>query len=133
MKSLGIKSLTVAVSVILGLLIVSLMYLWWEKSTLNEASEELLIVQKDVVQYEDIKNNSSLQESKHESELLLSHPALTRHEKHAGGYTMEFNHLSSDEFDRLSNIILNSKMVLKKLTLRKEADSKGSIVVEFEL
>lgn len=132
MKVMGLKSLIYGVLITFVLFVISLMVLWWEHSAREETSLALSTLQQDAHEYTQRKKRISLEESKKEVDLLSSHPNLIRQEKRGSGYVMEFNRLSSDEFDRLSNLILNSKMVIKKLNLRKGADSKGEIVVEFE-
>jgi hypothetical protein len=57
---------------------------------------------------------------------------LTKQEKHGNKYHFEFNNLNISEFDHLSNKIFNSMLMIKKLTLRRESGSKGSIVMEVE-
>ena len=65
-------------------------------------------------------------------EYLKVHPNLIKEEKRGKNITMQFDHLSSLEFNRLSNKILNSMLMIKKLTLKRQGNSQGSIFVEFE-
>lgn len=78
------------------------------------------------------KKRWSAQESKNDIEYLKNHINLVKHEKRGGNLYFEFDHLSSNEFDTLSNKILNSMLVIKKLTLKRNGESKGSIIVEIE-
>lgn len=78
------------------------------------------------------KKRWSAQESKNDIDYLNNHINLVKHEKRGGNLYFEFDHLSKNEFNALSNKILNSMLVIKKLTLKRNGESKGSIVVEIE-
>lgn len=78
------------------------------------------------------KKRWSAQESKNDIEYLKNHTSLIKHEKRGGNLYFEFDRLSSDEFNDVSNKILNSMLVIKKLTLKRNGESQGTIVVEIE-
>jgi hypothetical protein len=78
------------------------------------------------------KKRWSSHESKKDIEYFKNHPNLIKHEKHGGNHTFEFDNLSLNEFNVLSNKILNSMLVIKKLTLKRNGESKGSIFLEIE-
>ncbi|MDO9055786.1 MAG: hypothetical protein Q7U69_04510 [Sulfuricurvum sp.] len=78
------------------------------------------------------KKRWSTEESKSDIEYLKQHQSLVKHEKRGGNLYFEFDNLSSNEFNALSNKILNSMLVIKKITLKRNGESKGSIIVEIE-
>lgn len=78
------------------------------------------------------KKRWSMQESKSDIEYLKHHQSLVKHEKRGGNLYFEFDNLSSNEFNALSNKILNSMLVIKKITLKRNGESKGIIIVEIE-
>ncbi|MGD9717525.1 MAG: hypothetical protein AB7U26_10660 [Sulfuricurvum sp.] len=64
--------------------------------------------------------------------LLKAHPKLIRSEKTRSGVLFEFSPLSAAEFDTISNKILNSPFVIKKLLMKHDDNHRGTIIVEFE-
>jgi ABC-type molybdate transport system ATPase subunit len=78
------------------------------------------------------KKRWSVEESKNDIAYLKQHQNLVKHEKRGGNLYFEFDNLSSNEFNTLSNKILNSMLVIKKITLKRTGESKGSIIVEIE-
>jgi hypothetical protein len=78
------------------------------------------------------KKRWSAQESKNDIEYLKNHSNLVKHEKRGSNLYFEFDNLSLNEFNNVSNKILNSMLVIKKLTLKRNGESKGTIVVEIE-
>ena len=90
----------------------------------------LLIHQTEAI--ERYKQRWSLEESKKDIEFFKQHQNLVKHEKRGGNLYFEFENLSSDEFNLLSNKILNSMLVIKKITFKRNGESKGSIIVEIE-
>ncbi|MDO9209067.1 MAG: hypothetical protein Q7T91_12535, partial [Sulfuricurvum sp.] len=79
-----------------------------------------------------VKTRWSHEASQNDLTYLKNHPSLTKEEKRGGSVYLEFNNLSSSEFNALSNKLLNSMLVIKKLTLQRNNASKGIITVEFE-
>jgi hypothetical protein len=103
-----------------------------ESSTVTElrSSHATLLHQTDAI--DRFKKRWSTHDAKNDMEYLKNHPNLVKHEKRGGNHFFEFDNLSSDAFNTLSNKILNSMLVIKKLTLKQSRDSKGSIIVEIE-
>ncbi|HEX5709757.1 MAG TPA: hypothetical protein VFX68_00310, partial [Sulfuricurvum sp.] len=81
---------------------------------------------------ETIKTRWSRETSQSDFSYLTAHPNLVKNEKQGGSITLEFNHLSSSEFNAIANKLLNSMLIIKKLSLQRSSDSKGIIIVEFE-
>ncbi len=104
-----------------------------ENSTVSElrSNHTTLIHQTQTI--DRYKKRWSAQESKNDMEYLKQHQSLVKHEKRGGNLYFEFDNLSSNEFNLLSNKILNSMLVIKKLILKRNGESKGSIVVEIEV
>ncbi|MCK9372351.1 MAG: hypothetical protein M0P91_04080 [Sulfuricurvum sp.] len=103
-----------------------------EESALSELYAEQKNLAKQAKEYEVIKGRWFKEESKMELNELKNHPNLSKEEKRGKGVYLEYDNLSSVEFNRLSNKILNSMLMIKKLTLRRNEGSKGTINVEFE-
>lgn len=127
-----LQSLRMAVLVSFVLLVITLLVSLSAHSHYEEVAAEYKTLQLQAQEYEQIKNRWSIESSQGDFDYLKSHPKLTKQEKHGEKYLFEFNNLSASEFDHLSNKIFNSMLMIKKLTLRQESGSKGSIVVEVE-
>jgi hypothetical protein len=121
-----------AVLASLILFLIALLVALSAHSNYDDAIAEYKTVQMQAQAYEEIKKRWSIEGSKGDFEYLKTHPKITKHEKKRGKYLFEFENLSASEFDHLSNKILNSMLMITKLTLRKESGSKGAIIVEFE-
>lgn len=132
MKYPPLQSLRMAVLVSFILCVIALLVSLSAHSQYGEVSAEYKRVQMQAQEYEQIKNRWSIESSQSDFEYLKSHPKLIKQEKHGKKYLFEFNNLSGSEFDYLSNKIFNSMLMIKKLTLRQESGSKGSIIVEVE-
>ncbi|MDP2078441.1 MAG: hypothetical protein Q8J85_10390 [Sulfuricurvum sp.] len=78
------------------------------------------------------KKRWSVQESKNDIDYLNNHINLVKHERRGQNLYFEFDNLSTNEFNILSNKILNSMLMIKKIKLERNSESKGSIVVEIE-
>jgi hypothetical protein len=103
-----------------------------EDSTMTELryNHAILIHQTEAI--DRTKKRWSAEESNNDIEYLKHHQSLIKHEKRGRNLYFEFENLSSNEFNILSNKILNSILVIKKITLKRNGESKGSIVVEIE-
>lgn len=121
-------------AVISTFLIAAVAEIWviQEESAVAELYSEQENLAKQAKEYEVIKGRWFAEESKMELNELKNHPNLSKEEKKGKGVYLEFDNLSSIEFNRLSNKILNSMLMIKKLTLRRNEGSKGTISVEFE-
>lgn len=101
-------------------------------SRYDEAVSESKALQTQAAEYVRIKQRWSLEASASDFEYLKNHARLSKQEKRGGRYRFEFDNLTALQFDHLANRILNSMMMIKKLTLRKNSDATGTIVVEVE-
>jgi hypothetical protein len=101
-------------------------------SKYDEVATEYKTVQLQAQEYGQIKKRWSIEDAKGDFEYFKNHPKVTKQEKRGDKYLFEFDNLNGSEFDHLSNKILNSMVMIKKLTLRRESGFKGSIIVEFE-
>ncbi len=126
------KAFTLSLLITLVLIVVTAVGALWEHSTVEELQQEHAILVQQSKTIELFKTRWSVQESLNEFEYLKNHPNLIKQEKRGGNVYLEYDNLSSLEFNRLSNKILNSMLVIKKLTLRRNSASKGVILVEIE-
>lgn len=126
------RVLTFSLLTTLVLVFISAMGALWEHSTVEELRQEHATLMQQAKTIDLLKTRWSAQESLNELEYLKNHPNLIKQEKRGGNVYFEYDNLSSLEFNRLSNKILNSMLVIKKLTLRRNSASKGVILVEIE-
>lgn len=126
------NTLQLSVLTIFTLLIISIIAYLWGNSNLVELQQENVTLSKQVDEIALLKTRWSTKESSNDFEYLKSHPNLVKQEKRAGNVYFEFDNLSSNDFNQLSNTILNSMLVIKKLTLRRNTASKGTILLEIE-
>jgi hypothetical protein len=101
-------------------------------SAYEESVQEYTALSGQAKEIESVKTRWSHEASQNDLTYLKNHPSLTKEEKRGGSVYLEFNNLSSSEFNALSNKLLNSMLVIKKLTLQRNNASKGIITVEFE-
>lgn len=132
MKYLPIKPLPGAVLIAFLLVVVAAVWDLREYSAAQELMHEQKVLSSQAEEYHALKTRWSANEFPDDLEYLKKHPALLKEEKRGGNVYLEFGNLSSVEFNRLSNKILNSMLVIKKLTLRRDDASKGVIIVEIE-
>ncbi|MFZ3052177.1 MAG: hypothetical protein WA099_02130 [Sulfuricurvum sp.] len=126
------KVLTVSLLITLALVVITALVAVWEHSAVEELRQEHATLTQQAKTIDLLKTRWSVQESKNDFEYLQNHPNLVKQEKRGGNVYFEYDNLSSLEFNRLSNKILNSMLVIKKLTLRRNSASKGVILVEIE-
>ena len=132
MKVTPLKPLNLAVAVAFCLVLVASAVALNEHSSLKDLLNEKLALQSQAHEIDELKKRWSLEESQSVYTYLKAHPNLIKEEKRGGKITMQFDQLTSAEFNRLSNKILNSMLMIKKLTLKRQGSSKGTIIVEFE-
>lgn len=126
------RVLTLSLLTTLALVVVAALGALWEHSAVEELRQEHTALMQQAKTIDLLKTRWSAQESLNELEYLKNHPNLIKQEKRGGNLYFEYDNLSSLEFNRLSNKILNSMLVIKKLTLRRNSASKGVILVEIE-
>jgi len=132
MKITPLKPLNLAVAVTFCLVVVAAAVAVNERSSLKDLLNEQMALQSQAHEVDELKKRWSLEESQSVYDTLKAHPNLIKEEKRGGKITMQFDQLSSLEFNRLSNKILNSMLMIKKLTLKRQPSSRGTIIVEFE-
>lgn len=98
----------------------------------EDSLENYTALSKQVYEIETIKTRWSHEASQNDFAYLTAHPNLVKNEKQGGSITLEFNNLSSSEFNTIANKLLNSLFSIKKLTLQRGSSSKGIIIVELE-
>jgi len=126
------RVLTLSLLTTLALVVVAALGALWEHSAVEELRQEHTALMQQAKTIDLLKTRWSAQESLNELEYLKNHPNLIKQEKRGGNLYFEYDNLSSLEFNRLSNKILNSMLVIKKLTLCRNSASKGVILVEIE-
>lgn len=114
------------------LLIISIIFALRENFIAVESQEENKILSKQIHEIVLLKTRWSTKESKNDLDYLKNHPNLIKQEKRGSNTYFEYDNLSSKDFNQLSNTILNSMLVIKKLTLRRNGSSKGTILLEIE-
>ncbi|MDP3302457.1 MAG: hypothetical protein Q8S36_10885 [Sulfuricurvum sp.] len=124
--------LKAAVLTVFVLLIISIIFALWENSIAVESQEENKVLSKQLNEIVLLKTRWSTKESKNDLEYLKNHPNLVKQERRGSNTYFEYDNLSSKDFNQLSNTILNSMLVIKKLTLRRNGSSKGTILLEIE-
>jgi len=132
MKTVASNPLTTVLGISLGILLLSIGAAWYEHNKKEETLEQQILLETQINEYDSIKQRWSAEASQNVYEYLKSHPNLVNQQKRGGKTQMEFDHLSSDDFDTLSNKILNSMLMIKKLTMQRSGGAQGRIVVEFE-
>ncbi|MDO9206634.1 MAG: hypothetical protein Q7T91_00110, partial [Sulfuricurvum sp.] len=88
-------------------------------SDYEESVQEYNALSGQAKEIESVKTRWSHEASQNDLTYLKNHPSLTKEEKRGGSVYLEFNNLSSSEFNALSNKLLNSMLVIKKLTLQR--------------
>ncbi|MFH0709111.1 MAG: hypothetical protein V2A75_02800 [Pseudomonadota bacterium] len=126
------KILTLSLMITLALVVVTALGALWQHSAAKELQQEHAMLTQQAKTIDILKTRWGAQESHNEFEYLKNHPNLIKQEKRGGNVYFEYDNLSSLEFNRISNKILNSMLVIKKLTLRRNSASKGIILVEIE-
>jgi hypothetical protein len=127
-----LKSLTTALIVTTVLVGITSIAVLWEHSETQRLREEQTRLSNQVKEIDLLKTRWSLQSSRSDLDTLKNHPNLLKQEKRGGNLYLEYDNLSSTEFNAVSNKLLNSMLVIKKLTLRRNGTAKGSIIVEIE-
>lgn len=114
------------------LLIISIIFALRENSIAVELQEENKVLLKQLNEIVLLKTRWSTKESNNDLDYLKNHPNLVKQERRGRNTYFEYDNLSSKDFNQLSNTILNSMLVIKKLTLRRNGSSKGTILLEIE-
>ena len=129
MKLKTLKSALLTLSILCGVMAIGA---YWSYSEVSELRNEHITLSQQAKAIALVKSRWSLSESQNDIDYLKSHPNLIKQEKRGGNLYLEYDNLSSSEFNLLSNRVLNSMVVIKKMTLQHRM-SKGVIIVEIEL
>lgn len=132
MKYTPEKTLHLAVLTTFVLIVIAGIFTLSGSSKYEESVQEYNTLSKQAKEIETFKTRWSTKASQNDLAYLKNHPSLSKEEKRGGSVYLEFNNLSSNEFNTLSNKLLNSMLVIKKLTLQRSNDSKGVITMEVE-
>ena len=132
MKYTPEKTLPLAILTTFVLIIIVGIFTLSDSSSYEESVNEFGTLSRQAKEIETLKARWSHEGSQNDLAYLKNHPSLSKEEKRGGSVYLEFNNLSSNEFDTLSNKLLNSMLVIKKLTLQRKDDAKGIITVEVE-
>ncbi|WP_329658377.1 hypothetical protein [Sulfuricurvum sp.] len=127
------KGLMLAVMITLALVIMSAIVAIWENIAVSELRNEYVLLTQQSEEIKLLKSRWSVEESKTDFEYLKNHPLLSKQERRGTNIYLEYDNLSSREFDSLSNKLLNSMLNIKKISLKRNGVSKGTISVEIEL
>lgn len=126
------KTLKIILLISLSLMVITMLWVLKEQATLQELSLEHETLSQQAKEIGSLKKRWSTQESQIDFDFLKNHLNLVKQEKRGRNVYFEYENLTMSEFDKLSNKILNSMLVVKKLTLRRSNASKGTILVEIE-
>lgn len=126
------KTLKITLLVSLSLMVMSMLWALKEQATVKALSLEHATLLQQAEEIGHLKKRWSTQESQIDFDFLKNHLNLVKQEKRGRNVYFEYDNLTMSAFDQLSNKILNSMLVVKKLTLRRGNGSKGTILVEIE-
>lgn len=127
LKTLKTLTLGAALSVLLAV-----GWMMNERNTHADLMEEYHAVKRDTSEYDALKRHRSAQENQNDLSYLISHPLLIKQEKRGGRLYLEYANLPSSDFNEIANRLLNSALVIKKISLTRQNGAKGNIVVELE-
>ncbi len=126
------KTLMIVFFACVSMMIIAILWFLKEHSTLQALAYEHTTLSQQAKDIGRLKKRWSTQESQIDFDYLRNHINLVKQEKRGRNVYFEYVNLSKSEFDQLTNKIFNSMLVIKKLTLRRSSDSKGTIIVEIE-
>ena len=126
------KGLLLAVMITSALVAISAMVALWANSAVSELREDQTRLVRQSEEIKLLKSRWSVEESKSDFEYLKTHPLLSKQERRGSNIYLEYDNLSSREFNVLSNKLLNSMLNIKKISLKRNDNSKGMISVEIE-
>lgn len=126
------QTLKIILLLSLCMMVITMLWVLKEHVTLQALSLEHETLSQQAKEIGRLKKRWSTQESQIDFDFLKNHLNLVKQEKRGRNVYFEYEDLSMSEFDQLSNKILNSMLVIKKLTLRRNNASKGTILVEIE-
>lgn len=126
-----LKTLTFILFVAVTLVVIAVIETFYALRVQELAREDAVLSQQ-AKETESLKKRWSVQNSQSDFNFLENHFNLVKQEKRGANTYFEYKNLSMREFDNLSNRILNSMLIIKKLTLQHDSTSKGAITVEIE-
>ncbi|MFA6145308.1 MAG: hypothetical protein WCW84_05740 [Sulfurimonas sp.] len=126
------KRLSLAVIITLSLILIMGIFALSSLSSLEESQNDNTTLSLQAKEIENLKTRWSTTASQNELTYLKTLPSMSKEERRGGALYLEFTNLSSNDFNLIANKLLNSMLVIKKLTLQRNTDSKGFISVEVE-
>lgn len=129
--AISTKLTSLLTAVVVLVLISAVWVLRMEGENADAAAEQVELL-KQAQEYTALKNRWDAKESQGDLDYLKNHPNIVKQEKRGGNLYLEYANLSSGEFSRITNKLLNSMLVIKKMTLKRSGASKGIIIVEIE-
>lgn len=126
------KRLSLAVIITLSLILITGIFALSSSSSLEESQNDSTTLSLQAKEIENLKTRWSTTASQNELTYLKTLPSMSKEERRGGALYLEFTNLSSSDFNLIANKLLNSMLVIKKLTLQRNNDSKGFISVEVE-
>jgi hypothetical protein len=132
MKYTPKNRLSLAVIITLVLIIITGIFALSSSSSLEESLNDTTTLTVQAKEIEGLKTRWSTTTSQNELTYLKTLPSMSKEERRGGALYLEFTNLSSNEFNHIANKLLNSMLVIKKLTLQRNSSSKGVIIVEVE-
>ncbi len=127
------KRRSLAVIITLSLILITGIVTLSSSSSLEESQNDSTTLSLQAKEIENLKTRWSTTASQNELTYLKTLPSMSKEERRGGALYLEFTNLSSSDFNLIANKLLNSMLVIKKLTLQRNNDSKGFIAVEVEL
>ncbi|MCX6073112.1 MAG: hypothetical protein NTY39_02200 [Campylobacterales bacterium] len=132
MKYTAENRLSLAMIITLVLITIAGIFALSSSSSLEESQNDITTLTVQAKEIESLKTRWSTTTSQNELTYLKTLPSMSKEERRGGALYLEFTNLSSNEFNHIANKLLNSMLVIKKLTLQRNSSSKGVIIVEVE-
>ncbi len=103
-----------------------------EKSVLNEVALQRDLSVQAFEQLSSLKSRwGNSPDIKRKTDFLLAHPSLIRQERREKSLFLEFDNLSSNEFDKIVSTLMNTPFIITKFELTRRMNV-GTIRVEIE-
>jgi hypothetical protein len=132
MKYTPENKLSLAVIITLSLILIAGIFALSSSSNFEESEKDYTSLTVQAKEIETLKARWATTTSQNELTYLKTLPSMSKEERRGGALYLEFTNLSSNEFNHIANKLLNSMLVIKKLTLQRNSSSKGVIIVEVE-
>jgi len=133
MKYTPKNKLTLALMLTFAFIVIGGIFALSSSSSLEEAQNDGITLTLQAKEIESLKTRWASSSSQNELTTLKTLPSMTKEERRGGAVYLEFTNLSSSDFNHIANKLLNSMLVIKKLTLQRNSGSKGFISVEIDV